>query len=258
MVTRRSVLAAPLALGVGLRSRTQDRATESRRTEGTVLACGGGTLPDAIFERFFELAGGTRGKVVFVPTASERVPELRDVAFGTTKLATRFAKLTLLHTRSRDEADSDAFVAPLREATGVWLGGGDQSRLTAAYLGTRTERELAAVLARGGVVAGTSAGAACMTKIMIAGGTNEAQLAEGFDWIPGTIADQHFLRRSRLDRLLSALARHQDLVGLGIDEGTAVEVRAGNLAVLGASYAMRITGGHFEVLHAGQKAALRG
>ena len=94
------------------------------------------------------------------------------------------ASLVLFHTRSRDEANDPEFCRPLADATGVWIGGGKQTALTSAYLGTEVERQLKAVLDRGGVIGGTSAGAAVMTRVMIASGRTEAVLSRGFDLLP--------------------------------------------------------------------------
>ena len=83
------------------------------------------------------------------------------------------ASVQLLHTRSQDEANDPAFCRPLDEATGVWIGGGTQTRLSESYVDTEVERQLKALLARGGVIGGTSAGAAIMTRVMITGGRAE-------------------------------------------------------------------------------------
>jgi len=148
------------------------------------------------------------------------------------------ASVTMLHTRSPQEANDPAFVKPLREATGVWIGGGDQSLLSKAYVGTEVERQLKALLDRGGVIGGSSAGAAVMTRVMIATGRTKAILGQGFDFLPGAVVDQHFLRRNRMERLLGVLSSHPELVGLGIDEQTAlvVDVREHHLSVIGNSY----------------------
>ena len=111
----------------------------------------------------------------------------------------------LMHTRSRQEADAPDFVRPLTAATGVWIDGGTQSLLSDAYLGTEVERQLMALLARGGVIGGTSAGAAIMSRMMIEGGGNEAELGKGFDFLPGAVIDQHFLKRNRITRLLGVV-----------------------------------------------------
>jgi cyanophycinase len=142
----------------------------------------------------------------------------------------------LLHTRSREEANAPEFLRPLEEATGVWLAGGNQSRLAASYVDTEVERALKDLLERGGVIGGTSAGAAIMTRIMITGGRSLATQGRGFDLLPGSVVDQHFLKRNRLGRLLGLLAEHPRLVGFGIDEGTALVFQGDRLSVLGDSY----------------------
>jgi cyanophycinase len=135
----------------------------------------------------------------------------------------------ILHATDRSQAVDPAFSAPLREATGVWISGGDQSRLTALFGGTQVEHELANVLRRGGVVGGTSAGASVVTQVMMVGG----KAARGFGLIPDMIVDQHFSNRGRLPRLLALLRHHPGQLGIGIDERTAVEIRGGEIAVLG-------------------------
>jgi cyanophycinase len=205
---------------------------------GALIMVGGGKLPDGARIRFLELAGAKKARIVLVPTASgeaETAPAEEWLA-DWKKLGP--ASVVLLHTRSRTEADSPAFVKPLTDATGVWLSGGDQSRLAAAYQGTAVERALQKVVQRGGVVGGTSAGAASMTSLMITGGNPEAEVGRGFDLLPGFVVDQHCLRRNRLNRLLGVVARHPGYVGLGIDEQTAVIVQGSRLSVIGKSYAL--------------------
>ena len=204
---------------------------------GACVLAGGGKLPPVVFARFLELAGGADARIVLVPTASQSADDDADNEETLQLYRERFAgaEVTLLHTRDRERADDAAFCAPLRTATGVWFGGGDQNRLAEAYLGTRFEREVLAVLARGGVIGGTSAGTAIQSRVMIGGGMHPPEIATGFDCVPGAIVDQHFLKRQRLPRLLQALALHPGHVGIGIDEGTAAIVRGGDLDVVGDS-----------------------
>ena len=226
-LTIQAIEAKPTALGA-----------LSQSAGGALVICGGGKLPDAVRDRFFNLAGGPRARIVVIPTAHEIAddPDTRPLlAPWRTRGA---ASVQVLHTRSRDVANDPAFCKSLSEATGVWLGGGKQSWLTDAYLGTEVERQLKKVLDRGGVIGGTSAGAAVMTRVMIARGRTKPDLSEGFGFFPDAVVDQHFLKRNRLRRLLSALSDHPDLIGLGIDERTAlvVNVRSHLLSVIGDSY----------------------
>ena len=201
---------------------------------GSLVLCGGGRLPDAVRDRFLELAGGNAARIVVIPTASggETAEEDgREVA--EIWKAREPAEVTVLHTLSSERADSDEFVEPLRRATGVWISGGRQTQLVAVYSNTLVERELAALVARGGVVGGTSAGAACMSRVMIVRGN--IWPTPGFGLVPGAIVDQHFLARGRKSRLFDVLARHPTHVGLGIDEGTALVVQGRSLRCVGDS-----------------------
>jgi len=100
------------------------------------------------------------------------------------------------------------------------------------------EKQLKALLARGGVIGGTSAGAAVMSGVMIAGGRTKADVSQGFDFISEAVIDQHFRKRNRMERLIGVLSTHPNLVGLGIDEETAlvVDVQEHHLSVIGDSY----------------------
>ena len=202
--------------------------------KGSLVLCGGGKLPDAVRDKFIELAGGEKGRLVIIPTASgdDTVNEdAQEVAAIWD--ARKPASVTILHTRARDEANDPAFVEPIKHATGVWITGGKQSQIAAAYSGTLVEKELHALLDRGGVVGGTSAGAACQSRVMIVRGKVHA--TPGLGLIPGAIVDQHFLVRDRKPRLLEALALHPGLFGAGIDEGTALVVHGRLLRCLGDS-----------------------
>ncbi len=208
---------------------------------GTLLICGGGRTPDSVRDRFAELAGGRNARIVVIPTAAGlAADEPGTVRTLDTWRARGAASVRLLHTRDRARADDEEFLRPLAEATGVWINGGYQTWLSTAYAGTGVERALKDLLERGGVVGGTSAGAAIMSRLMISKGRDEAETERGLDLIPGVVIDQHFLKRNRMKRLLGVLENHPDLIGLGVDEQTAVEVslRHQRLRVLGNSYAV--------------------
>lgn len=208
---------------------------------GSLVIVGGGGTPDSVRRKFIELAGGKeKAKIVVIPTASESADatgaELEEFLDPWRKQGT--ASVVLVHTRSRERADDPEFSRPIDEATGVWFSGGDQSRITAAYLGTRTEQAFRGVLARGGVVGGTSAGAAVMSRVMITGGGEKATVGVGLGFIPGAVCDQHALRRSRVNRLLGVLADHPNLIGIAVDEATALVVQSGAWRVMGDSYVL--------------------
>ena len=205
---------------------------------GALVICGGGGIPESVRQEFLKLAGGTKAKLVVIPTASADADGSADVRSGFLEPWTKrgVASATLLHTRSRARADEPAFARLLDEATGVWFSGGDQSRVTEVYLGTAVERALNGVLDRGGVIGGTSAGAAIMSRVMITGGQAKATLGTGFGFLPGAVVNQHALRRNRINRLLGVLAEHPDLTGVAVDEATALVVHRGRWQVMGNSY----------------------
>lgn len=207
---------------------------------GSLVIVGGGTIPDEVRQRFVELAGGKSARLILIPTASETAePTLADPERLARYLepwkALGVADVQVLHSRSRETAIKAEFIGPIKQASGIWFGGGDQSKIAAAYLGTAVEREIAALLSRDGVVGGTSAGAAIQSKVMIAGGRTEPLIGAGFDLLPSAIIDQHLLARNRKERLIAAVNANPACVGYGIDEGTALIVRGRKLEVLGKS-----------------------
>lgn len=211
---------------------------------GAVLVAGGGELGPEIWERFVAMAGGPDASIVVIPTAAaaERFPENWSGLDGLHRAGA--TNLTLLHTRDRDEANSEEFVAALREATGVWIPGGRQWRLTDAYLHTRVHRELFQVLRRGGVVGGTSAGASVQASFLVRGDpdTNEIVISpgfqEGFGLLSNAAVDQHVRARGREDDLWQVLDLHPHLLGVGLDEGTALVVIRDRAEVLGQGAAL--------------------
>jgi cyanophycinase len=201
---------------------------------GKLVIGGGGILPPVVRQVFVGWAGGKDARLVIVPTASIQAD---DAAASAAILQDwqdeEIADAVLMHTRSRDEANSAEFVAVLEKATGVWFVGGSQQKLADAYVGTLFEERVLALLGRGGVVGGSSAGAAIQSRMMIQSGKTEANIGQGFDLLPGTIIDQHFSARNRLTRLMSAVDKNPLKVGLGIDEQTALLVAGRMMRVVG-------------------------
>ena len=245
-------------LGSSLADGAEEPAIASAKGKGALFICGGGKLTENTLARFVELAGKQAARLVYIPTAGSD----EDVAQASKAIElwkTRgISHVTLLHTRDPAEADSEAFVKPLREATAIWFRGGSQARLAEAYLGTKTEQAIHDLYERGGVVGGTSAGAAIHSRVMLDSVNGVPKIATGFDLLPGAIIDQHFLARNRFSRLQEAIGQHPDRIGVGIDEGTAIVYQSGQCEVLGASYVIRMVAGEVpnsisvDLFHEGQ------
>lgn len=202
---------------------------------GHLVIVGGGGTPDAVIARAIELAGGGNARGVILPQASSR-PEAGEesVVFWREK--------GLVNVRAVDLADPEAARSEIEAANLIWFPGGDQSRLLAAIEEAGVGDAIRARYAAGAVVGGTSAGAAVMSPRMIVGGdtadltvvrAGSVELVDGLGLMPGTIVDQHFLVRRRFNRLLSAVLAHPDLVGIGIDERTAIIVSGTAFDVMG-------------------------
>jgi L-asparaginase / beta-aspartyl-peptidase len=211
------------------------------QSEGSLVVVGGGEMTDDVVTPFVELAGGKNARLIIIPTASAELTDEKSAATIALWLKRGIGSATLLHANGPDQANEEAFAAPLREATAVWISGGQQSRLAAAYVGTKVELELHALLKRGGVIGGTSAGAAILSGVMIESGNPVPILSRGLDLLPNAIIDQHFLRRNRANRLIEAVNQHRDCMGLGIDESTALIVQGKKARVVGSSYVTLIT-----------------
>lgn len=210
---------------------------------GSLLVIGGAMQSAEIYRKFIELAGGPDAHLVMIPTAGgadqydHRYPGLDAWREHGAR------NMTVLHTTDRGEADSEAFVEALRTADGVFFFGGRQWRLVDAYGDTRTEQEIARVLDRGGVIGGTSAGASIQGSFLVRGDTRTNQIVmgdrqEGFGYLRGVGIDQHVLRRNRHFDLLELIEAHPDLLGIGLDEDTAIVVRGDAFEVIGRSYVL--------------------
>ena len=211
--------------------------------KGYLLITGGATeRPD--YQRFIEMAGGKNARIVVIPTASVTKPT--DQATLQTQYCTGpspFAAVpcTVIHTTDRIVADSADFVAPLTTATGVWIEGGRHWRLTDAYLGTRTLKEMFKVLDRGGAIGGGSAGATVQGSYMVRGSSNPddntIMMAPGheigFGFFTNVTIDQHVDVRRRQYDLATVIKLHPDLLGLGLDQSTSITVHGDNLTVNG-------------------------
>jgi cyanophycinase len=230
---------------------------------GTLLIIGGGNNDMELRKRFVALAGGPEANIVVIPTAQEG----NDPAYWAEDMLdlqnAGARHLKVLHTRDRKVADSEEFTAPLREASGVFFVGGRQWRLADAYLNTRVQKELGGILERGGILAGTSAGATIMGSYLVRGDTSGNTViigdhTEGMGFLKNVAIDQHLLKRNRQFDMVAVIEKHPELLGIGIDEDTAILVRRDSFQVLGASYVVIYdhnrkldSGGPFYMLTAG-------
>jgi len=195
--------------------------------KGSLVIVGGNArIAPEVFKEFIDLAGGPTANIVIIPTANGG----RD-----------FGPAYILHTDDRVVADSEEFTDVIKNATGVWFMGGRQWRLADAYLGTKTQIALADLLASGGVVGGSSAGATILGSYLVRGDTKTNTIMmgdheEGFGFLKDSAIDQHLLRRNRQFDLVEVMKAKPDLLGIGLDEGTAIVVQGNRFEVIGVSF----------------------
>lgn len=232
---------------------------------GALIIAGGGELGPEIVGRFITLAGGPNADIVVIPTAGGAAGYGPDCTCLKMFRALGATHLTVLHTTDRAQADSAAFIEPLKHARGVWFVGGRQWRLVDSYLGTRAEAEIKNLLARGGVVGGTSAGASIQASYLVRGARagNTLMMApgyeQGFGLIHDAAIDQHVTTRHREADLDAVVAVHPDVLGIGIDQSTAIEVRRDAFTVIGPGHVFihdgrtQPDGKHYYLLQAGER-----
>jgi len=216
-------------------------------SKGTLVIVGGGKLGPEITAKFVQLAGGPQANFIVIPTAGEDrdLANLADLEKAKQTFVKNFgveaSHVTVLHTRDHKLADTKAFAAPIRKASAAWFSGGRQWRLADSYLDTRTEREIKNVLKRGGVVGGSSAGATIQGSYLVRGAVegNEIMMSpgheRGFALLSASAIDQHILTRHREKDLDPVVEKHPDLLGIGIDESTAIVVHGSQFTVIGVS-----------------------
>jgi cyanophycinase len=218
-------------------------AQEIGPKSGSLVIVGGGGAGPEIIKRFVDLAGGSNAKIVYIPTAGGRTDF--DVAFKGRViqpfLSQGAKEVTIVHTYDKAEADTDEFVKAINEATGVWFSGGRQWRIVDAYAGTKSEVAFQGVLDRGGVIGGSSAGATIQGSYLARGDTksNTIMMGDhevGFGYLKNSAIDQHLLRRNRQFDLIEIINAKPELLGIGLDEKTAIIVQGDQFTVMGPSY----------------------
>ena len=147
-------------------------------------------------------------------------------------------RITLLHTRNRGTANSEEFIAPLKTANGVWLSAGNAGRLADAYLNTLTQKAIEAVLQRGGVVGGNSAGSIIQGSYTVRGRPDKPLLMakgheRGFGWLKNVAVNPHLTEAKRDAELVNVIDAHPELLGIGLDEKAAIVVHGDRFEVIG-------------------------
>lgn len=209
-----------------------------RSASGNLIIIGGGSRPDYMMNKIFELAGGAQAQVLIIPNASYDPIEAGEY------YVEEFSKYNLARVEylalTPETVDALESLQMLDGVTGVYFSGGDQSRLTDLMAGSKLLEGLRELYRAGAVISGTSAGAAIMSEIMITGNERVSQdtvyafssiqadnieHVTGFALVTEAIIDQHHIRRKRHNRLISLVMENPELIGLGIDESTAIWVK---------------------------------
>ena len=208
---------------------------------GTLVIVGGGGMPDGLMDQIVELAGGREeARMVYIPCSErEDVGERQSTVESWKRMGVQHA--TFIHTKDRVQANEDEeFLKPLREATGLWFGGGRQWNFADSYYGTTAHKLMKEVLQRGGVIGGSSAGASIQARYLARATPigNFDIMAPGYErgglgFISGVAIDQHFSQRGRQKDLTQLVNRYPQMLGIGIDEATAIIVQQSEAEVVG-------------------------
>lgn len=252
-----------------------DNETERRAgPAGSLFIIGGGVRPVSMMRTYVDLCGGADARVVIVPCASTQPVEQGEC------MKQELQRLGCTHATVLDSTLASPSVDEVRSAAGIYFTGGVQSRLRDCLAGTPTLAAIREAYDRGAVVGGTSAGAAVMSRVMLSGnellnpgivspeeGDNveafsrirqgNIETTEGFGFLENCVVDQHFVRRKRENRLISVVLEHPELLGIGIDESTAIVVAAGGFEVLGESCVIVLDAAHTTDVGVGRGGGLR-
>lgn len=219
---------------------------------GHLIIAGGALRDTTVFNKFIELAGGQQSHILVIPTAGGyEVTENRRNRIIEQWKARGVQKVSVLHTESPSEANQESFAAVLDQATGVYFPGGRQWRLADSYLNTLVEKKLFDLLDRGGVIGGSSAGATIQGSYLARGDsqTNTIMMGdheEGLSFVSNIAIDQHTLARNRQFDMFEILTEKPELLGISLDENTAIHVNGNQFEVLGESYVLVYDGTHWD------------
>lgn len=230
--------------------RAKKRTAKPSSKQGHLVIIGGAEDKEGdklILKEIAKMNDG--GKMVVITAASEIPHELWET-YNNLFHGMGIRKIEHLGVNQPEDARDPRHLDILKDARTVFFTGGDQLKITSKIGGTAIEEFIVDLYRRGGIIAGTSAGASVMGQIMLVGGENSEShkvgnwmMAPGLGMAHGMIIDQHFAQRGRIGRLLGAVALNPGILGIGIDEDTAIIVEDGNFKVIGKN-AVYVVDGH--------------
>ena len=243
-MTKKSILAGILLfVSIGLAQKTIAQENPFYNYKGKLIIVGGGNMPDSLFTFFANYCGGKDQPIVYIPTATTDEEYIKDGGHLVKFTSRGFTNLSTIHTRDKVKADDPRNIELVKNAKGIFFGGGDQDLIAAAYGGTQLYKEFIALLDRGGVIMGTSAGATIMGSLLVGGDaridlTKPYPFQPAFSFVKNMAIDQHVLARNRQFDLIPVIENNPGNIGVAIDESTAIIVEAGKFKVWGLSYAL--------------------
>ncbi|GHV47481.1 hypothetical protein FACS1894181_01000 [Bacteroidia bacterium] len=209
---------------------------------GSLVIIGGGTVGTEIWDKIIELAGGKeKAQIVVVTNASGEGENYYSATIDSAAARAGKQNVSTLHLKTIQEANDPKNLETVRQATGIYFSGGRQWRIADVYLNTLAHQEFLNVLARGGVIAGSSAGASIQGSFLWRGDTKTANIligdhTQGLGFLRNSVIDQHILVRNRQFDLHDFVQLAPQFIGIGLDESTAVVVVKDSLEVIGKSY----------------------
>ena len=248
-----------------------DQGCFAQSSKGHLVIIGGGKRHDYIMQKIVELAGGKDARMIVIPNASSE--PLETAQRQSKELNERGVASSDYLIFTKETADADSNLKKLEGVTGIFFSGGDQSNLTRDMLGTKLLEKIYEIYNNGGVISGTSAGAAVMSEVMITGNElinddssnafisilkDNIEVVQGFGFIKSAIVDQHFIKRKRHNRLISLVIENPQLPGIAIDEATSIVVYPDDtLEVLGESQVMILDAGDAKNIRTDKNGNLR-
>jgi cyanophycinase len=243
-----SVLVSLIVVTAGSGAPSGQTAPEYGPPKGSLVIIGGGAHDGSgVYEKFIQLAGGPTASFVIVPTAGGNknpdgtIKEYKEETVIAPWLKRGLKNVKMLHTHDPKVADTEEFAKILRTANAVWFDGGRQWNIVDSYMNTLTLKEFHNVLARGGVIGGSSAGATIQGDYLVRGAVAGAQIMmtpekeheKGFAFLRRSAIDQHINTRLRWDDLIEVIKKMPNLLGIGLSEDTAIVVTGDTFEVIG-------------------------